>query len=184
MIPARSENIPHGGFAAIGDSDAGRLDGDPAHDRAVGPMQFLPGTWAVYGQDANGDGVRDPQNLPDAALAAGTYLCAAGGDVATPTGARTAVLAYNHSDAYADLVLGLAAAYTGAPVSTVAVVPVVGPLPGPLATPTLVPTLEPTAPRRARPRAPATARAPAPAPAPATARVPARPARPRRRPRP
>ena len=72
-----------GGFAAIPDSDGGRLDGDPTSDRAVGPMQFLPGTWAAYGRDGNGDGARDPQNLPDAALAAGTYLCAAGGDVAT-----------------------------------------------------------------------------------------------------
>ncbi len=143
------------GYAAIPDSDAGRLDGDPEFDRAVGPMQFLPGTWTTYGRDGNADGQRDPENLPDAALAAGTYLCAAGGDLAVPTGVRTAVLAYNHSDAYADLVLGLAAAYTGTAVSTVPVTPVIVPVP--VAPPTLRP-------QPVGPSAPVPAPAPSPSP--------------------
>ena len=29
--------------------DGGELDGDPVYDRAVGPMQFLPSTFAAYG---------------------------------------------------------------------------------------------------------------------------------------
>ena len=128
-----------GGFAAIADTDAGRLDGDPVHDRAVGPMQFLPGTWARYGVDGNGDGASDPQNLADAALAAGHYLCVAGGDLGTPEGERTAVLAYNHSDAYADLVLALTAAYTGAPPTTAPAQVVAASLPVPAA-----PAPEPT----------------------------------------
>ena len=58
------------GVAEVPDTDGGRLDGDPVHDRAVGPMQFLPATWARYGADGDGDGVRDPHDLDDAAAAA------------------------------------------------------------------------------------------------------------------
>ncbi len=38
--------------------------------RAMGPMQFLPGTWARYASDGDGDGIADPQNLFDSTLAA------------------------------------------------------------------------------------------------------------------
>lgn len=100
-----------GGLARIGDSDTGRLDGDTQLDRAVGPMQFLPGTWAGFGQDGNGDGVADPQNVYDATLAAATYLCAGPGGLSAAEDLRRAVLRYNNSSAYADLVLALAAAY-------------------------------------------------------------------------
>ncbi len=88
------------GFADIPDTDNGRWDGDPVHDRAVGPMQFIPSTWAKWQADGNGDGVKDPNNVFDAALAAGDYLCAAGGDLAVPADMRRAILGYNHSDAY------------------------------------------------------------------------------------
>jgi len=64
------------GTAVIADSDGGALDGDAAYDRAVGPMQFLPGTWRSWGRDGNGDGVVNPHNVYDAATAAGVYLCA------------------------------------------------------------------------------------------------------------
>jgi membrane-bound lytic murein transglycosylase B len=102
----------------IADTDGGRLDGDSRFDHAVGPMQFIPSTWAAYGIDGNGDGVASPFNINDAALAAARYLCAAGGDLRTAAGQRQAVLAYNHSDEYLALVLGTAAAYaTGTPVA-------------------------------------------------------------------
>ena len=35
-------------------TDGGRLDGDPGQDRAVGPVQFLPGTWARFRRGADG----------------------------------------------------------------------------------------------------------------------------------
>ena len=64
-----------GPVRAIGDTDDGRWDGDPVWDRAVGPMQFIPGTWATSGRDGDGDGLADPHDLDDAALAAAAYLC-------------------------------------------------------------------------------------------------------------
>jgi len=103
------------GTARILDSDGGRFDGDTVHDRAVGPMQFIPTTWALHGADGNGDGRRDPFNINDAALATGNYLCAAGGDLTSGAGRARAVFAYNHSDEYVATVLGLAATYAGTP---------------------------------------------------------------------
>ena len=37
------------GFADITDTDHGAFDGDKVHDRAVGPMQFIPSTWEKWG---------------------------------------------------------------------------------------------------------------------------------------
>ncbi|KRF28511.1 lytic murein transglycosylase [Phycicoccus sp. Soil802] len=99
--------------ATIRDTDGGAYDRDVSWDRAVGPMQFIPGTWRVVGVDANGDGRKDPQNIADAATATAVYLCSGPGDLSTDSGARSAVLRYNHSDAYADQVLAIAAGYRG-----------------------------------------------------------------------
>ncbi|WP_053084729.1 lytic transglycosylase domain-containing protein [Streptomyces viridochromogenes] len=87
-------------FALIRDTDGGAHDGDTAYDRAVGPMQFIPSTWARWGADGNGDGRRDPNNVFDASLAAGRYLCAGGRDLSDPAGLDRAILGYNHSAAY------------------------------------------------------------------------------------
>ncbi|MFP5022441.1 lytic transglycosylase domain-containing protein [Pseudonocardia phyllosphaerae] len=89
-----------GGTRAVSDTDGGKLDGDARHDRAVGPMQFLPSTWKRYGADGNGDGVADPQQIDDAALAAAGYLCAHGRDVGG-SGWWSGVKAYNASMSYA-----------------------------------------------------------------------------------
>ena len=86
-----------------------QLDGDTSFDRAVGPMQFIPSTWASVGVDANGDGKRDPDNIFDAALGAAVYLCAAGGDLTDPDQAAAAVRRYNNADEYVRVVLALAA---------------------------------------------------------------------------
>lgn len=103
------------GTREIRDTDGGRLDGDPVFDRAVGPMQFLPTTWAQYGRDGNGDGARDPDQLDDAAAAAAAYLCASGRDTASGEGWWDGVLAYNRSVAYARLVWAAANRYATAP---------------------------------------------------------------------
>ncbi len=85
--------------------------------RAVGPMQFLPGTWSLYASDGNGDGVADPNNVFDASLAAGKYLCSGGLNLRDPQQELRAVLRYNNSTAYAANVLSWANAYKtgGAP---------------------------------------------------------------------
>ena len=121
------------GVAAIPDSDGGVLDADSGWDHAVGPMQFLPGSWRTWGRDGDGDGIADPQDVEDAAAAAGALLCAAGGDLAESGGLRRAILAYNQSSAYLQSVLSVMAArpvYQLGPVYpwTVAVANVIGPM--------------------------------------------------------
>ena len=111
------------GTALIMDTDHGRLDGDTVYDRAVGPMQFIPSTWAGWGVDANHDGVADPFNLFDAAAAAADYLCAAGRNLRTYAGEVQAVRSYNNSDAYISLVLGVERVYAGGVGITVPIVP-------------------------------------------------------------
>jgi membrane-bound lytic murein transglycosylase B len=68
---------------------------------AVGWMQFMPATWLSYGVDALDAGYADPYNPVDAIFAAARYLRAAGAQ----TDLRGAILAYNHSEEYADSVL-------------------------------------------------------------------------------
>lgn len=104
------------GVAAIRDTDGGRLDGDPAYDRAVGPMQFIPSTWAGWRADGNADGVADPQHIFDATLAAARYLCAAGGDLTVAGGLHRAIRAYNRPDHYLRAVLSWLRVYSGGPV--------------------------------------------------------------------
>jgi membrane-bound lytic murein transglycosylase B len=99
------------GIAEVRDTDVGALDGNTTFDRAMGPMQFIPGTWARWGVDADGDGVADPDDLDDAALAAARYLCASGGDLATADGWNRAVLTYNRSSSYVRAVLERSASY-------------------------------------------------------------------------
>ncbi|WP_448811395.1 lytic transglycosylase domain-containing protein [Agromyces bauzanensis] len=99
-----------GDYERIDDTDGGRIDGTAATDRAVGPMQFIPSTWAEWGADGNGDGVADPQQIDDAALAAAGYLCHSG-DLSDAAVWRTAVYSYNHVDAYVDAVADAANEY-------------------------------------------------------------------------
>ncbi len=99
-----------------------------SYARAMGPMQFLPGTWARYAVDSKGDGAPDPQNLFDATLAAARYLCSGGLNLRDPSQVTAAILRYNNSVPYAQNVLGWAAAYaTG--VVPVDLPPIVGPPP-------------------------------------------------------
>ncbi|MFJ7148261.1 lytic transglycosylase domain-containing protein [Streptomyces sp. NPDC100445] len=93
------------GFALIADTDDGAYDGNSAYDQAIGPMQFIPSTWAWAGRDGNGDGKKDPNNVYDAALAAGHYLCRNGWDLSQEADLHRAILSYNDSQDYLDLVL-------------------------------------------------------------------------------
>jgi soluble lytic murein transglycosylase-like protein len=70
------------------ESDFGRVNG-PSSAGALGPMQFLPSTWADYGSG-------DVNNPHDAINAAARYLFIAGGR----RNMDGAIYAYNHSDDY------------------------------------------------------------------------------------
>jgi membrane-bound lytic murein transglycosylase B len=93
-----------GGRQMIKDTDGGTLDGDTTFDRAMGPLQFIPTTWRENAVDADNNGVTDPNDIDDAALAAGSYLCRDGRDMASPTDWWDAILSYNDVRPYAQKV--------------------------------------------------------------------------------
>jgi membrane-bound lytic murein transglycosylase B len=165
------------GTALIPDSDGGQMDGDVEFDRAVGPMQFIPGTWRSQGRDGDGDGRVDVHDLHDAALAAAAYLCRAGGSgLDQAEGLRRAALGYNNSGHYADLVVQRAFEYAEAESRLIPPPPLVMPV-DPLTTDPLAPPPEVPAPDAAGAPAsptspPTTASAgPSPAATPSTAPV-------------
>ena len=103
-------------LAAIGQIES--ADGTnvgPSSAGAVGPMQFLPSTWSVWGISGFGrTGPPDIMNPYDAVPSAARMLCADGASQGTQTGLRAAVFAYNHADWYVSEVLALAAEYAKA----------------------------------------------------------------------
>jgi Transglycosylase SLT domain len=124
------------GVAEIKDTDHGRWDRDTTWDRAVGPMQFIPSSWATFGLDGDRNGTADPFDIDDAAASAAKYLCrAGGGDLSGVASQRNAVYSYNRSTAYVDTVMALAAVYAGG-------APIDG-SPAPNGTPIAPPTLPP-----------------------------------------
>lgn len=100
-----------GGRQRIVDTDSGQLDNDRVLDRAIGPMQFIPSSWQRYGIDADNDGVKDPQDIDDSALAAGNYLCNNGRDLSTAQDWWNAILSYNDVRRYAQAVFNAANEY-------------------------------------------------------------------------
>ena len=99
-------------LAAIGQIES--ADGQnmgPSTAGALGPMQFLPSTWAIWGIDGFGDtGPPNVMNPFDAVPSAAHMLCA---DGAAQGGQqlRQAIFDYNHATWYVDEVLTLAAEY-------------------------------------------------------------------------
>jgi membrane-bound lytic murein transglycosylase B len=121
--PTLDGTLP-GNEIVVANSGPGRV----VYARAMGPMQFLPGTWAHYAADGDGDGVADPQNLYDATLAAARYLCSGGLNLRDQSQVLSSILRYNNSMPYAQNVLGWAAAYA-AGVVPVDLPPLTGPAP-------------------------------------------------------
>jgi hypothetical protein len=101
-------------LAAIGQIESGDgTNNGPSPAGALGPMQFMPATWATWGMTAFGE--TGPPNIMDpfdAVPAAARYLCAAG--AGTPAGLSRAIFAYNHADWYVAEVLALAKQYAQA----------------------------------------------------------------------
>ncbi len=106
--------VPWEVLAAINEveTDYGR-DLSVSSAGAEGWMQFLPQTWAEYGVDATGKGVRDPYNPADAIFAAARYLRAAG----AAQNLSGAIFAYNHSGVYVESVMLRARLLAGIPPS-------------------------------------------------------------------
>ena len=75
-------------------------------------MQLIPQTWRNWHIDGGGDGVEDPQNIDDAALASANYLCRSSTAMDTEEGWRAAISAYNSSDTYLSNVAAAAVSYT------------------------------------------------------------------------
>jgi membrane-bound lytic murein transglycosylase B len=99
------------GTRAIAATDGGLLTGDKVWEHAVGPFQFIPSAWAMWRADAHGDGMTDPQNIDNAALAAAKYLCADNRNLASGDDWLRAILSYNNSLDYAKAVYGFAQTY-------------------------------------------------------------------------
>jgi hypothetical protein len=87
----QQSGIPWAYLAAIHflETRTGRIRGNSSAG-AQGPMQFIPSSWAAYGDGGDVDDNRD------AILAAGRYLRAAGG----PADMDRAIFAYNHDSGY------------------------------------------------------------------------------------
>jgi hypothetical protein len=109
--PILGPALDGGDFAAIpATSDSAQWHGDRDWDHAVGPMQFIPSTWRTWQTDGDGDGVADPHDLDDAALAAARYLCQSGDLSVGDTWSRS-IFSYNHSADYVLDVFAAADAY-------------------------------------------------------------------------
>lgn len=98
-------------LAAIGQIESGDgANNGPSSAGALGPMQFMPATWAEWGINGFGPpGPPDIMNPLDAIPSAARMLCAAG--AGTPATLRGAIFAYNHATWYVDEVLALAEEY-------------------------------------------------------------------------
>ncbi|MFL6181105.1 MAG: lytic murein transglycosylase [Actinomycetes bacterium] len=109
-------------LAAIGQVESGHgTNTGPSSSGAMGPMQFLPSTFAAYAVDGDGDGVADIWSPADSIFSAAKYLCAngAGGG---PRALYNAIWHYNHADWYVQMVINVAGGIArnfGEPVPTV-----------------------------------------------------------------
>lgn len=73
---------------------------------AMGPAQFIPSSFWIFGLDADGDGLASPFNMADATLSMGHYLKKFGWrEDAPPEQKRRALWYYNRSDVYVNTVM-------------------------------------------------------------------------------
>jgi membrane-bound lytic murein transglycosylase B len=103
------QGLPWTVLAAIGQVESGHgSNTGPSSSGAMGPMQFLPSTFAAYAVDGDKDGVADIWNPADSIYTAAHYLCAngAGGG---PRALYNAIWHYNHADWYVQMVMNVAA---------------------------------------------------------------------------
>jgi hypothetical protein len=99
-------------LAAIGQIESGDGTNEgPSSAGALGPMQFLPSTWAIWGIDGFGQtGTPNIMNPYDAVPSAARLLCLDGA-AAGGAALSAAIFDYNHAAWYVSEVLALAAEY-------------------------------------------------------------------------
>ncbi len=98
-------------LAAVGQVESGHgANPSTSYAGAMGPMQFLPATFAHYGVDGGHDGRIDIMDPADAIFSAANYLCANGAGRG-PTALANAIWHYNHAGWYVQMVLTLAGRY-------------------------------------------------------------------------
>ena len=119
----KKQNIPWNVLAGIGfiETNHGRskLPGVQSGENyagAGGPMQFLKSSWAIYGEDGDGDGKKDRYNPADAIPAAANHLRGSAGkkspsQTLSPADIRKGIFGYNHSQKYVNDVLAKANQY-------------------------------------------------------------------------
>lgn len=153
----------------LADTDGGAWDRDPVADHPLGPLQIAPSLWQQVAVDGDGDGLRRPFDLDDAALALGVALCAHGADLATPTDRTAALRTLNDRSVYLKAVEAYRAAYAAPVVIPPVYVETVGIVvsPPPVAPPAPSPTPAKPAPKTAGPKPAPKPAAPKPAPKPA-----------------
>jgi peptidoglycan hydrolase CwlO-like protein len=101
-------------LAAIGQVESGHgRNPSTSSAGAMGPMQFLPSTFAHYAVDGDHDGVANIMDPYDAIYSAAAYLCANGAGNG-PDALYSAIWHYNHADWYVQMVLALAKRYVSA----------------------------------------------------------------------
>jgi membrane-bound lytic murein transglycosylase B len=98
-------------LAAIGQVESGHgRNPSTSSSGAMGPMQFMPGTFAAYSVDGDHDGTASVMDPSDAIFTAAHYLCADGAGYG-PGALGSAILHYNHAIWYEQMVLKLAGMY-------------------------------------------------------------------------
>jgi membrane-bound lytic murein transglycosylase B len=98
-------------LAAIGQVESGHgRNPSTSSAGAMGPMQFMPATFAAYAVDGNKDGVRSILDPDDAIYSAAHYLCANGAG-RSPAALGRAIFHYNHAAWYVAMVLKLSGLY-------------------------------------------------------------------------
>jgi transglycosylase-like protein with SLT domain len=109
---ATCTGLPWTVLAAIGAVETGHgANRHVSSKGAMGPMQFLPSTFAAYAVDGDHNGVADIRDPDDAVYTAARYLCFTGAGLGGQS-LYDAVWAYNHADWYVREVLNLAVAYS------------------------------------------------------------------------
>ncbi|WP_419999393.1 hypothetical protein [Streptomyces boninensis] len=87
------------------------VTGERRGAETVGPMQLSTAVWALWAAGGTPDAEPDPQNIHDAALTAGRFLCAPGRDLTRDADLHQAIRSFHNAPMYVRAVLSWMADY-------------------------------------------------------------------------